>query len=269
MLALQSIPTIGDWTVGQFELWLLVLIRVSMMIFMLPILMAGELPNTLKAGISFFISIILFPSLPPQTISIPDSLMGFMALAMREIYVGGVMGFAGTFVFTGMQVAGNWIDQETGFTMIQLYNPLVEEEDSALGHLIFIIFTLILLSTGGYRFYLQVIGESFQQIPLTSAQFHFAEVLKVFTEMSAQAFSFGIRAAAPVVVTLFMSSIALAVVSRMMPQMNVWMLGMPLKIAVGILTTIFALPLIWQVFLKEQERLQWLDIALLKILGHG
>jgi flagellar biosynthesis protein FliR len=268
MVALQSIPTIGDWTVGQFELWLLVLIRVSVLIFMLPILMTGEIPGMLKAGIAFFISILLFPALPVQTLVIPDSLFGFTLLAMRELYVGAVMGFAGTFVFTGIRIAGNWIDQETGFSMIQMYNPLVEDEDSALGHLIFIIFTLMLLSTGAYRFYLQVIGESFQSIPLGGAHTHFNEVLKVYIEMSAQAFSFGIRAASPIVVTLFMSSIALAVVSRMMPQMNVWMLGMPLKIALGLMTTIFALPLMWQVFLKEQERLQWLNITLLKIMGH-
>jgi flagellar biosynthetic protein FliR len=70
-----------------------------------------------------------------------------------------------------------------------------------------------------------------------------------------------------VVATLFVSSIALAIIARIMPQMNVWMVGMPMKIAVGILTLMFSLPLMWQAFAKQQGTLQTYWIGLMRLMG--
>jgi len=76
-----------------------------------------------------------------------------------------------------------------------------------------------------------------------------------------------VKVASPVVATLFISSIALAMIARIMPQMNVWLVGMPMKIAVGTLTTIFALPLMLEAFLKEQENIHGYWIALMHVMG--
>ena len=71
----------------------------------------------------------------------------------------------------------------------------------------------------------------------------------------------------PVVATLFISSIALAIIARVMPSMNVWMVGMPMKLGLGLLTLIFALPLMWQAFLKQQAYLQQYWIGLMRLMG--
>jgi len=264
---LNGIPTLQDFTVVQIELWLLVLIRVSVMVFLLPIITTDDVPSRFRAGMAFFLSIIIFPSLPHTSVVIPSNVTAYTFLALREIYIGAVMGFAGTFVFAGLRFAGSWIDSETGFNMMQIMNPMAQEEDTPLGHLIFILFILVLLSTGGYVFYIRSIAESFQIIPLASAQAASGSMLQIFTHMSAEAFLLGVKVASPVVATLFISSIALAMIARIMPQMNVWLVGMPMKIAVGTLTTIFALPLMLQAFLKGQDILQSYWMALLHVMG--
>jgi flagellar biosynthetic protein FliR len=262
-----GVPTLGDFTVLQIELWLLVLIRVSMLVFLMPIIVTEEVPARLKAALSFFLSLILFPLLPAATVEIPQSLGGFFLLAVREVYVGLVMGFAGTFVFAGLRLAGSWIDQETGFASVQLFNPMAQEEDTPLGHLVFLVFIMLLLSTGGYHFYFRAMAESFRIIPLTHAAEAPAGTLTVFARMSADAFVIGVKVAAPVVATLFISSVSLALIARIMPQMNVWLVGMPMKIAIGLLTTVFAFPLMWQAFLGEQERIQGYVAALMRLMG--
>lgn len=262
-----GVPTLGDFTVVQIELWLLVLLRVSMLIFLMPVIFTDEVPARFKAAMSFFLSLILFPLLPASALQVPESLGGYFLLAIREVYIGLVMGFAGTFIFAGLRLAGSWIDQETGFASVQIFNPMAQEEDTPMGHLLFLLFIMLLLSTGGYAFYLQALAESFRLIPLASADMSQAGILAVFARLSASAFLLGMKVAAPVISTLFLSSIALALIARIMPQMNVWMVGMPMKIALGLVTMMFGLPLMWQAFLGEQDRIHGYWVALLRIMG--
>lgn len=263
----SGIPSLQDFTVVQIEIWLLVLIRVSVMVFLLPLLITEEIPARFKAAFSFFLSVILFPTLPATAVAIPDSVPAYIFLALREIYIGAVIGFAGTFVFAGLRFAGSWIDTETGFSMMQIINPVAQEEDTPMGHLLFLLFIILLLGTGGYAFYLQAIAQSFQMIPLTMAQAASGPMVAVFAQMSADCFLLGVRIAAPVVATLFVSSIALALIARIMPQMNVWMVGMPMKFAVGMLTLSFALPMLWQTFAKGQDGIQGYVVALMRLMG--
>lgn len=266
--ALSGIPALQDFTVAQIEIWLLVLLRISVLVFLLPILSTEEVPSRFKAGLAFFLSIIIFPVLPQTAINIPPNLPAYIFMAMKELYIGAVMGFAATFLFAGLRFAGAWIDGETGFNMTQIMNPMAQEEDTAVAHLIFIIFVLLLLATGGYAFYLQALAESFRLIPLTGAQMASRDMMEVFTILTTDSFLLGMKVAAPVVATLFISSVALAIIARIMPNMNVWMVGMPMKIAVGIMTLAFALPLMWQAFQKQQNSLNGYWIGLMRLMGN-
>jgi flagellar biosynthetic protein FliR len=265
----DGIPALQDFTTAQIEVWLLVLIRVSVLVFLLPILSTEEVPARLKAGLSFFLSIILFPVMPPASIAVPANIVAYLFLALKEIYVGAVMGFAGTFIFAGLRFAGSWIDSETGFNMTQIMNPLAGEEDTALAHLVFILFILLLLAGGGHIFYLRALAESFRLVPLTGAHMASGGLVSAFAAMTTESFLLGMKAAAPVVATLFVSSIALAIIARIMPQMNVWMVGMPMKIALGLLTLSFSLPLMWQAFAKQQGTLQAYWIGLMRLMGRA
>lgn len=265
--ALEGIPALQDFTTAQIEIWLLVLVRVSVLVFLLPILSTEEVPTRFKAGLSFFLSIILFPTLPQTAIVIPANLAAYFLLALKEIYIGAVMGFAGTFIFAGLRFAGAWIDAETGFNMTQIMNPMAGEEDTALAHLLFILFVLMLLGGGGHVFYLQALAESFRLVPLTGAHMASAGLVSVFAVMTTESFVLGMKIAAPVVATLFVSSIALAMIARIMPQMNVWMVGMPMKIALGVLTLMYSLPMMWQAFVKQQVGLQTYWIGLMRLMG--
>jgi flagellar biosynthesis protein FliR len=263
----SGIPSLEEFTVLQIELWLLVLIRISVMVFLLPIIMTSSVPARFKAGLAFFLSIIIFPTIPASTIVIPTNIVAYVLLALREIYIGAVLGFASTFVVAGLRFGGSWVDSETGFNMMQIMNPMAEEDDTPLSHLIFILFILILLSTGGYAFYLRAISESFALIPLALAKPASGEMISIFARMSSEAFLLGMKIASPVVATLFISSVGLAIIARIMPQMNVWMVGMPMKIALGSATTIFALPLMLKAFLTEQEKLHVYWITLMHAMG--
>lgn len=264
---IPGIPTLQDFTVTQIELWLLSLIRISVCVFMLPVLMTEEVPLTLRAGLSFFISLLIFPTIPPQSIGLPETPADLFALALREMYVGAVMGFAGTFAFFGLRLAGSWMDQEIGFSMVQLFNPLSAEEETAIGNFIQLIFGMLLIASGAYVYWLQAVGESFRAIPLAGAHIASDGVLEIFLRLTTLGFIFGIKASAPVLVTLFLTTVALAIVARIMPQMNVWLIGAPLKIGLGTLVLWTTMPVLWKLFQSHHEMIVAHAMALQRVLG--
>lgn len=266
---LSGIPTLGDLAVARIEVWLLVLVRVSAIVFLLPVLNSEEVPATVKAGLSFFLSLILFPLLPDLAVEVPKTPAGLFLLALRELYVGLVIGFAGTFLFAALALAGSFLDQETGFNSVQLFDPTTLTEESALAHFLRLLFGLLFLAVGGHLLFIKTLADTFQHIPLAGAHLQSPALVTAFTRMTADSLLLGCKLAAPVGVTLFLSTIALAVVARIMPSLNVWLVGMPMKIGLGLMSLAFALPLMWSVFWKEQPVFMNQLGVIARVLGAG
>jgi flagellar biosynthetic protein FliR len=262
-----ALPNLADFSVAQVELGLLMFLRIATAVFLFPVLNSDEIPPAVKAGLSLLLTLLLFPTLPKTVVPIPDTVAGLFALGLKEVYVGLVLGFAGTLALAGLSIAGEWIDQETGFTMLQLFDPMTQQQTTAIGSLLLWLFTVLLLVSGGYLFFLQALADSFQVIPLTGARWEGPGMLEVLLRMTGDSFVFGLKAAAPVLAALFMSSLGLAIIARIMPQANVWMVGMPLKLLLGMLTVIYALPMLWQVFEKHYGVFEANTLALLHLMG--
>jgi flagellar biosynthetic protein FliR len=260
-------PHLGDFTVLQIEMWLLSLIRISTSFWLLPILGSDEIPPRIKAGAALFISLCVFPTLSGQTLALPEHPGDLVLLGLREVFVGLVMGFAGLFCFAGLRIAGEWIDHEAGFTMVQLFDPSMGDNQSALAALHGYVFTLLFLIWGGHHFYIRAIGESFRVIDLGNAKIKSEPMMNIFFEMTRDAFNFGIQAMGPILATLFVTSLGLAIVARIMPQINVWLVGMPIKLALGMFTVFLAMPMVWVVFRAAQERIQGQTWSLLRLMG--
>ncbi len=243
------------------------LLRIGTAIFLFPVLSTDEIPVQAKAGLAFFLTLILFPTLPATVMPIPGNVPELFALALKEVYVGLIMGFSSTLFFAGLRIAGDWIDQETGFSMLQLFDPSTQEPTTALGSLLIWLFTVLLLVSGGYLVLLQSLAESFQIIPLAGASWNGQGMFTVFARMSADAFVFGLKLAAPVLSAILISSLGLAVTSRIMPQMNVWLVGMPMKLLLGMITILFGLPVLWQVFQKNFDLWILQHEILIRLMG--
>jgi flagellar biosynthetic protein FliR len=263
----DALLTIADFNVLDFELWVFIFIRVSFMVFLMPVIGTAQVPARVKVGITLFLSLIIFSVLPESVYSLPSTVAGFAVLAIRELFVGIVMGFAASLLFIGLNIAGRMIDHNTGFTMIQNMNPLTDSNESVVGQMKVILFSLILIVTGGHLFFIRIISDSFNAIPLLKVNVDMTGITQVLLNLSREAFIYGLKLSAPIMVPLLMATTGLAVVAKIMPQMNVWLVGMPMKIFVGLLTFVFVLPLLWEVFKKQLDSIQFHQLALLKLLG--
>jgi len=261
------IPYLSTFTVLDFEVWVLVLVRVSILVFMLPVIGASSVSPTIKAGLSALLSFVIYPTLPPLEIPPSSSVPQLVFLAFQESAVGILIGTVSTVVFMALTMSGRLIDFITGFSMAQSFNPLTDESESVMGQIQVALFSLLLLVTGGHLVFVEALAESFQAIPPLAAHIHMDMVLQVTLSLLGTCFIYGIKLAAPMLIPLLLTTVGLAIVARIMPQMNVWLVGMPLKIFMGLGIFSLALPLIWSVYRMHMQGIQNHIPLMFKALG--
>jgi flagellar biosynthetic protein FliR len=239
----------NDLTVENIQMFVLVLVRISAIMALLPVFGSMGVPMRAKAGLSILMALVLFPSVAAQ--GMPEmsfSLALFFFNVVKEVAVGITIGFTASFLFVAVQFAGRVVDQQMGFAMAQVIDPFTEANVTATGQLLTLLFSLLFLLLNGHYFLLLAIDKSFELIPLLGAQMPTANMARFMTRMSADILEVGIRLAAPVFVVLVVTSLSLGIVARTVPQINVFFVGLPLRIGLGLITLVVVLPLLAEAF---------------------
>jgi flagellar biosynthesis protein FliR len=258
-------------SVESIEIFSLVLVRTSAMIFILPFLsISGVIPTTVKAGLSFFIALIAFPMLPPAGFVIQNSPVFFFLLVLEQVMIGLIIGFTATYLFHFVVIGGHIISRDIGISMGGTMDPIQDETGDELGVLLLLIFSIAFLVKGFHHYFIQVILESFQMIPIGHFNWDFLPVVRTLVLLSSLALVTGVKLAAPIIVALLLVSLGMALMARVMPEMNVWVVAVPLKIVLGILILWECFPLMTQLFDWNFEQVQSALVHLLKSGGvHG
>jgi flagellar biosynthetic protein FliR len=233
----------------EFEKLLLLMLRVSGILVAAPIFSHRSVPNIIKIGLIIITSLIILPTLTPLKINLPADLLGLVVVLIKEVAAGLAIGFSAQMLFIGVQFAGDLIGLQMGFGIVNVMDPNSESQVPLVGQFQLIIATLIFLSLDGHHLVLSSIINSVKVIPLGQVAFSnlSAElVIRAGVNTLAQ----GIKLGAPCIVTLFLLDVALGIVARTVPQMNVFIVGFPLKIGGGLLMLGASLPLFGYVFAK-------------------
>ena len=232
---------IPDITAEQIETFILVLLRVSAIIVTMPIFGAASTPGMVKAGLSLMIAFLLFPFVelqapPPEILSLAVRMVG-------EIMIGIIIGFAGRLIFAGIQLAGQLVGFQMGFAIVNVFDPVSSSQVSILGQFQYLFAVLIFLAVDGHHIFLSALAESYRIIlPL---DFHFsAQLAQAIAELAKSLFIIAIKVGAPAITVLLMIDIGFGLIARTVPQLNILIVGFPVKIAVGLIGTGLILPLV-------------------------
>ncbi len=220
----------------------MIFVRTAAMIFFIPFLGSRNVPRVFKIGLSLLISLILV-----SIVSIDVSIMSADLLMLTtgiasEIIIGFTIGLIAKLVFSALEMAGEIIGFQMGFSIVNVIDPQTSTHVPIIGQFHTILATLIFLSINAHHLFIAAIAESFTLVP----PMRFAltqQMLGGIVALSRDIFILAIRIGAPVIVALFITNIALAIISKTMPQMNVMMVGFPITIAGGLLIMVLALPL--------------------------
>jgi len=246
-------------TVEQIETFILAFLRVSAIVATMPILGDGTVPARVKGGVSLIIAFLIFPF-----VELPSPPLEIFSLSLRmagEIAVGIAMGFAGRLIFAGVQLAGQLVGFQMGFAIVNVFDPMTSSQVSIIAQLQYLFATLIFLAVDGHHLFLYAIAESYRILPPLG--FHFSgELTLAIVELSKDIFIIAIKTGAPVITALLMTSIGFGLIARTVPQINILIVGFPIKIAVGLIGIGLTLPvfarMMGNIFLNFGDRLSLL-----------
>ncbi len=257
---------ITNITFHQFVVFFMGFIRIGTILAIVPIFGYNSIPLPVKVGLAFFISWVLFPTIENGDITIPLELLPFIMMAMKEIVVGMIIGLATQFIFVGVQMAGEVVGLDMGFGVVNILDPTTGEQVSIIGQFKYLLALLIFLIINGHHFLLNAIQSSFIAIPLGTANFTRLITTEIIM-LSKQIFIVAVKIGGPAIVVLFLASFVMGIIARMVPQMNIFIVGFPVKISVGFAMLWVTMPLFVYVFGKMVGDLERSIIKIIQVMG--
>lgn len=244
----MNIPVI---TPELAETFILVLIRIAAMMMMVPAFGDAAVPATVKWGLTILLTFILFPIVKAGIPLTRD--LGLVSLVLGiagEMLIGIIIGFAARFVFAGIQLAGEMIGFQMGFSVASVIDPNSNDQVSIIAEFQYLLALLLFMTVNAHHLFISAIADSYQVIPPLSVHFS-GSLLQALVNLSHNLFVIAVKISAPVAAVLLFTNVAMGLVSRTVPQMNVFIVSFPLQIAAGLMFLGLSAP----VFVKVTEHL--------------
>lgn len=212
---------------------ILVFTRIAAMFSIIPIFGANNTPTITKIGLIFFISLVLVPlQLESFNLQI-DTLFEFGGYMVSESIIGFSMGLVTLIVLNVFYLAGSLVDRNIGFAMVSVISAQDESQLPVSANLYYIFALMIFLSANFHHMLIKVVSDSYINMPIGTSQIA-RLVVYDYIEVLTYSFDMGFRMAAPFILTVLVANVLLGMLSKAMPGMNVFMIGMPLKILIGL-----------------------------------
>ena len=255
-----------EYWLNQFHVFLFVLLRVSALLIVSPIFGGRQYLARAKIGLSFMISLVIFPSVADTPFVIPEGLLPYSLVLLREVILGTVIGFVVLLLFIGIQFAGQIAGLQMGFGIVNILDPQSGDHVSIVGQFLNILATLLVLCFDGHHIILNGLMSSFEAVPLAGVMLK-ATIGQKMIELTAMTFIVAIKISAPIILALFSVTVAMGILARTVPQMNVFIVGFPVQLAVGLFVLVASLPLFNVLLEKSLIALQSDLYALLDFFG--
>lgn len=231
--------------VTHFELFVMVLCRTTGIFLAAPVFSSPVIPRMVKVLLCAVVAACLLPIAVASQggAAIPLTWLGFGLAGAKEMLVGLVLGFFALLAYTSVQVAGELVSEQMGLAMSKVSDPTTEAEVAVIAQLATVLGLLLFLAVDGHHWMLLALGRSFGRVPVGTMSLS-ALTLDRLIDGFARMYECGIVFAAPVLCVTLLTTVAVGVVSRLVPQIHALMLSFPLKIGLGLLMLGLALPFI-------------------------
>lgn len=230
-------------------------IRILAMLATAPVFNNQALPRRIRLAAGLVITLALAPTLPAAPNQTPVEMGSFLTLAAvaREFTIGAAIGFAIRLTFSAIDLAGDLIGLQMGLSFALFYDPQAAGQSSVLDQFLGLMTTLIFLALNGHLLLIDVLAHSFEWLPPGGTQLSAGGFMAI-VKSGIVIFSAGLLIALPAVAALLITNIALGVLTRAAPQLNLFALGFPITMTVGIVSLIVLIPAFAPTFQNLYER---------------
>lgn len=229
-----------SFSLSDLEYFLLILVRISCFVFVAPFFSTKGAPNHVKIGISFFTALLIYEIVTPAEFPVTyNTVSGYAAVVIKEAIVGLLLGFGTNLCLLIVNFAGSLIDMEVGLSMATIFDPATMQNTSITGAFYQYIVMMMLIVTGMYRYLLGAVADSFILIPINQAVFRTDSMLATMLEFMCDYIIIGFRICLPVFCVVMLLNAVLGILAKVSPQMNMFAVGIQLKIVVGLSVLFF------------------------------
>ena len=226
-----------------FSIFLLIFCRITAFFVVAPVFSSRGVPNMFKLGLGFFISLFVFMTYGFNQ----DIVMNaeYVLAVIREILIGILLGFIVYMFFTVVQTAGAFMDMQIGFAMANVVDPHTGVSAPLLGNFKYMLMLVVFLMMNGHHYLLTGLMDSYQWMPLSNELFSrmmSGSISDFLVRVFGNTFLLAFQVAAPLVVALFLTDVALGFLTKTAPQFNVFVIGIPIKIIVGLFLLALLVP---------------------------
>jgi flagellar biosynthetic protein FliR len=223
-----------SFSYGDLEIYLLIVVRLMTFIYVCPFFGGRQTPNLVKIGYGLLISILLYGAVPYTP---PDynTVAGYTVIVLKEAMVGLLIGFAVTLCEQIAAFAGTVVDMQIGLSMVSMMDPATNQQVTITGSLYSQYLTMALIITGMYQYILKALVDSFTLVPINGAVINTDRMLQTMLNFMKGYIVIGFRICLPIFIITFMTNVVLGVLAKVSPQMNMFSVGIQIKIIVGLM----------------------------------
>jgi flagellar biosynthetic protein FliR len=229
--------------VGNFRIFLIILVRVTALIMVAPLFSSQAFPRTAKFGFALFVSVAVFPWVVEQGYPLPQQAVDYFLVVVGEAMIGIILGFFLNIIFAVFQVAGQFFSLQMGFGASQVFDPLAQIQIPLMGQFLNVagMFTFLVIA-GAQKLMLVGVYRSFQSIRAVNLVAGRSILLPLFQRSLGQLFVNSLTISFPILGTLLLVSVTMGLLAKAAPQMNLLMMGFPLAIGTALVVIAAATP---------------------------
>lgn len=225
------------------KVFLLVFFRFLGLVISAPILGSNNIPPLAKIGLAGLSATLITPVIGTLEQPLPSDALEFSLFAMAELAIGLVIGLVMILVFAAIQVGGQIMDMQSGFGLMNVFNPALETQFPIFGFFLFVLAVLYLLVFNGHHMMIRALASTFDRIPLGGLA-PAENLMLVLASWGTAMFYDGLLIAAPVAAAMLLAYASMGLMGRVVPQIHLFVVGFPITIAtalfiVGLSTTLY------------------------------
>ncbi len=234
---------------GNLNIALVVFVRVMAIAMIAPLLSSGSIPGIARAGFALFITASVYPSVAAMGYPIPTREAHFILLLGGEALVGIVIGLYMLLVFAAFQVAGEFFSLQMGLGASVVFDPLAQVEIPLMGQFLYLISMLVFLQVDGFQqFLIAGVQRSFEILRASDLITGKDVLLRVFLGSLGRLFESALTISFPILGTLLLVSVALGLLAKAAPQMNLLMMGFPISLGIAFVVLLLVVPYLMSAF---------------------
>lgn len=222
------------------DVFLMVFCRILCFVVLLPIVEETGLPNMAKVGLSLCLSIVVLCTLSPDSVSYEPTMLQFTFIIVKECIVGFILGFGVKIFFQVYLFVGSLLSIQGGLSMSTVLDPTSATQSTIIGRLYNLTFMVLFILANGYEWLIKALIESFTTIPIKEALFT-PYIVQTFVAAISEYFVISFKLAMPILGIILLVDVGMGVLARAVPQMNMFVVGIPIKIIILFLLMLISL----------------------------